>query len=249
MNHYVYETTNLVNGKKYIGKRSCRCPIEEDKYMGSGKLIRKALKKYGDSNFKKQILELCENEEMAFNREIYYIDKFKAYNNPNYYNIASGGNGGYQVFAGKTKEEIDTRNKKISNKNKEFLEKNPNSFYGKHHTTDTKKILRDKRVGKFIGKDNFFYNKKHTPEAKLKMSKAREKYKNENHTQARKIICLTTMEFFPCIKFASEKYSINHRNISSNCRGKLRSAGKHPETNKKMVWAYYEDYLQSTYNK
>ena len=42
MNHYVYEITNLINGKKYIWKRSCKCSIEEDKYMGSGKLLKKS---------------------------------------------------------------------------------------------------------------------------------------------------------------------------------------------------------------
>ena len=51
MNHYVYEITNLVNGKKYIGKRSCKCPIEEDKYMGSGIAITRSIKKYGKDNF------------------------------------------------------------------------------------------------------------------------------------------------------------------------------------------------------
>ncbi|MBV4427146.1 hypothetical protein [Clostridium tyrobutyricum] len=39
MNHYVYEITNNINNKKYIGKRTCDCPIEKDKYMGSGVLI------------------------------------------------------------------------------------------------------------------------------------------------------------------------------------------------------------------
>ena len=43
MNHYVYEITNLVNDKKYIGKRSCKCPIEDDKYMGSGYALKKSI--------------------------------------------------------------------------------------------------------------------------------------------------------------------------------------------------------------
>lgn len=54
MNHYVYEITNLVNGKKYIGKRSCSCSIEQDKYMGSGKILKQAEKNMGLIIFQKK---------------------------------------------------------------------------------------------------------------------------------------------------------------------------------------------------
>ena len=93
MNHYVYEITNLINGKKYIGKRSCKCPIEKDKYMGSGNLIAKAIKKHGVENFKKDILQICENEDMAYEWEKVYIEQVRAYDNSNYYNIHLGGKG------------------------------------------------------------------------------------------------------------------------------------------------------------
>lgn len=46
MKHYIYKTTNLINGKIYIGKRSHENP-EKDKYMGSGTVLRKAFNKYG----------------------------------------------------------------------------------------------------------------------------------------------------------------------------------------------------------
>ena len=40
-NMYVYKTTNLVNGKMYIGKTKYDKPL----YFGSGKLIQIAIKK------------------------------------------------------------------------------------------------------------------------------------------------------------------------------------------------------------
>ena len=74
-NHYVYLITNKVNGMKYIGKRSCSCPIEQDRYMGSGTLISKAIKKYGRDNFSKTVLFVGETEEEAYQYERELIEK------------------------------------------------------------------------------------------------------------------------------------------------------------------------------
>ena len=131
MNHYVYEITNLVNGKKYIGKRSCKCPIEEDKYMGSGILISKAIKKYGKENFRKDILEICDSEELAFEREKCWIKHYNAVESRKFYNIKDGGEGNTREdalrnLAKLTPEQIKERSRKLSIANKG---KN-NSMYG-----------------------------------------------------------------------------------------------------------------------
>ena len=51
----IYKTTNLINGKIYVGQDTKNNP----NYLGSGKILKFALKKYGIENFKKEILEEC----------------------------------------------------------------------------------------------------------------------------------------------------------------------------------------------
>lgn len=69
MNYYIYIITNLINNKKYIGKRSTRFSIEQDKYMGSGKILLQAYQKYGKENFIKEIIEICSDEKELNKRE------------------------------------------------------------------------------------------------------------------------------------------------------------------------------------
>lgn len=101
----IYKTTNKINGKFYVGQQVG----SDEKYIGSGKLIKYAIEKYGKENFTKEILEECATRDEMNEREIYWIDKL----NPPY-NIHPGGYGGYNEQAviankkrkGKTWEEI-----------------------------------------------------------------------------------------------------------------------------------------------
>ena len=54
----------------------------------------KALKKYGKENFQKEILCYCATREEADEREKYYIAKFNAVEDKNFYNNSEGGTGG-----------------------------------------------------------------------------------------------------------------------------------------------------------
>lgn len=87
----VYMTTNLVNGKKYIGKDVANKPS----YIGSGKALKAAIKKYGKKNFKKEILAYASSKEELSKLEIYYIKLYGAKESPMFYNITAGGDGGH----------------------------------------------------------------------------------------------------------------------------------------------------------
>lgn len=88
---FVYKTTNLINGKYYIGKYAGR----KITYLGSGIALRKALVKYGKVNFKRDILEHCNSLEELADREKYWIDLFDAVRDPRSYNLTEGGHGGF----------------------------------------------------------------------------------------------------------------------------------------------------------
>ena len=67
-NYYlVYKITNTLNNCIYIGVHATN--KLEDGYMGSGTLIRKAIKESRKENFKKEILFFCNSKEEMFAKE------------------------------------------------------------------------------------------------------------------------------------------------------------------------------------
>jgi hypothetical protein len=85
----IYKTTNLIDGKIYIGQDTKNNP----KYLGSGVLLKKAFVKYGKENFKKEILEECLQKNLLDEREKYWIMTLDSRNPKIGYNVAIGGEG------------------------------------------------------------------------------------------------------------------------------------------------------------
>jgi hypothetical protein len=89
MTYYIiYETTNLINGKKYIGIH--KTSNIDDGYIGSGVAIEKAIIKYGKENFKREILEFCLSYDELIDKEKIYVNKDWVSDKSNY-NLKTGG--------------------------------------------------------------------------------------------------------------------------------------------------------------
>ena len=113
---YIYKTTNLVNNKCYIGKHQS---FEYDlKYFGSGKILGRAINKYGIDNFTNEIIDTADTDEELNEKEKYYIAQYKNLYGKDCYNLANGGDGG-DVFKYQTPEEKQAFVDKMTIINKE----------------------------------------------------------------------------------------------------------------------------------
>ena len=86
---YVYLTTNIINGKQYIGRKTSR--YFDKNYLGSGTHLHNAIKKYGKENFQVILLEEVDTYEDLVELERYFIALANADQDDHYYNISTGG--------------------------------------------------------------------------------------------------------------------------------------------------------------
>jgi hypothetical protein len=168
--HFVYKTKNKLNGKYYYGMHSTH--NLNDGYLGSGKQLRYAIRKYGKVNFELEIIEFFDSRELLIEGEKKIITD-EIIKDKDSYNISYGGLGGVQneehrkkMREGsskfqKEKWKDDDYRDKISNMLRNNMKRNHelnkikyDTFTGKKHSDDTKLKMSVLKKGKGLKSDN-----------------------------------------------------------------------------------------------
>lgn len=89
---FIYITTNLINGKRYIGQKKFDSGSRWKSYLGSGYHLRKSINKYGKDNFKRDIVDIGYYEDELNKKEFEWINNYDAVKSDDYYNMVDGGN-------------------------------------------------------------------------------------------------------------------------------------------------------------
>ena len=177
--YFIYKTTCIPTGLIYVGQHAA--DTLDDKYLGGGPFLKKEIKKYNKKNFKREILEVCQEEDVD-QREKFWQIKLDC-TNPNIgYNkrISSAKGKRGRIVSEETLIKMSKPRPDITG-DKNFWfgkdrkgEKNPH--WGFKHSIESKKKIRDNRTY-FSGEDNVNWGRKASIETCSKMSDAIENRK------------------------------------------------------------------------
>jgi len=92
MFYTVYKTTNLINGKIYVGLHITN-DLNDD-YLGSGSQLKSAVKKYGKENFKREYIKICDSPEEMYELEADIVNE-DFVKRSDTYNMKTGGIGSW----------------------------------------------------------------------------------------------------------------------------------------------------------
>lgn len=230
---FIYITTNLSNGMRYLGKRIFSKGWET--YLGSGAILKKAIKKAKKNNnlnsFRRDIVTICYSDD-ELNQAEYDLSVFlDVVNSDDWYNLVYGGKGtaGYQASQ-------ETREKMSKSR---MGEKNPN--YGNH---------------KLAGNNHPNYGKPMSEEQKQKIRQtigdSRKGELNANYGNHKlagfknprcvPVYCIELHQMFWGAKHAEDNTNADRNNICACCNNrKIKSTGVHPITGESLHWKYVYD--------
>lgn len=170
--HFTYKTTNLINGRYYLGMHSTN--RIDDGYLGSGKRLYYEINKYGRDSFKLEILQYFGSRNELVEAEKSLITEQDISSNT-CLNLKPGGCGGWidkehqkkaSKAARKKLKELWEFDKEFSKKMRERMKqlskgkwtgsKNPNKGHwkGRKHSQETKNKISESSKGKGSGNKN-----------------------------------------------------------------------------------------------
>jgi hypothetical protein len=171
--HYIYKTTNLINGKFYVGMHST--DNLNDGYLGSGIRLRRSIRRNGIENFNIQFLEFFDNRIDLSNREKELVNE-ELLKDPMCMNLVFGGSGGYISPKG-----VKKGGKYSGKLNAEKL-KNNKEYRDEHNKRFVNMVKKLQLEGKLTPPN--WSGKKHKEESKQKIGLSNSlKQKGENNSQ------------------------------------------------------------------
>ncbi len=192
--YIIYSTTNRLNNKKYIGIH--KCDDYDDFYLGSGSYFKRALEKYGQTNFYRNILYVFDNPEEAFKKEEELVN-VDIVESDKYYNLAIGGKrGGFVKNTGRipivchqTKEEYSSMSELA-----EFLGVNISTV-----------VTSVDRSDKPINNLHYFRKETYNPATKVTFP-----------TYGKPVVCLNNNTVYSSLVEASSSLNLSYRSLRNS---------------------------------
>lgn len=259
----MYVHKNLLNGKEYCGI-TCQKPEYRWRENGKGYLenphFTRAIQKYGWDSFDHIIIYSDLSKEEACSLEQKYISEHNLTNPDKGYNQTGGGDGmfGFHHSEETKKKMSESRSghivtedarRKISNANSGSR----NGMYGRipwnlglHMSDESKAKVSKNRAGKNSGENHPMYGKKHSEEAKRKISEAnkgRTAWNKGIHTgipsaNARSVSQYdkdwNLIKVYRSVSEAARAVNSFCTGITKCCQGKAKHAAGY-------YWKYYEE--------
>ena len=202
---FIYKLTNKVNGKIYVGKTEKSLADRLSRHLACAKrkvnrYLYDAMNHYEYDNFEISLIEECSTRDILDDREKYWIRAFNSLY-PSGYNMTIGGGGGNTLasWTEEQRKELYSRQtaKRVGMRRTEEQKSRMKAAAKRREEAKTeqqKKEISDKiraiNIEKGIcpskefwgkkGQEGFFKGKKHTEEAKKKVSLSRKGKKYED---------------------------------------------------------------------
>ena len=162
--HYIYKTTCNVTNRYYVGMHSTN--NLNDGYMGSGRRLRRSIRKYGEDNHTKEVVGFYDNRDLLIEAEIKAITP-EMVGDTDCMNLMVGGEGGTgtkQVEGSKRKwRDPEYRAKMTKLASEKFIKFHEDGkikaldWTGREHSEETKQKMSESSKGVGEGETNSQY--------------------------------------------------------------------------------------------